>query len=149
MSVTPRPPSAPAASVPLEENRRQTVRIEYHTAVTVIANGEDGFYCIRSRSSDLSAAGARIVCQEPLPSRTVFLRILMPELAERFVVADVVNEQVEEVSRLGRRSDKSYVYGLRFSRFVSEQAILDQLRVVAASRSPSPAQIVDAAASHE
>ena len=147
MSATPRHPSAPAAPVPVEENRRQMVRIEYHTAVTVIANGEDGFFCIRSRSSNLSASGARIVCHEPLPSRTVFLRILMPELSERFVEADVVNEQVEEVHRLGRPTDRRYVYGLRFCRFVSENGILDQLRVVAASRSPSPAQIEGAALS--
>ncbi len=145
MSPPSRTLTAPASPANEEENRRHNVRVEYHTAVTVIADGDDGFYCIRSRSSNLSATGARIVCQEPLPVRTVYLRILMPELAERFVEAQVVNEHVKEVSRLGRTAELQYVYGLKFVRFVSEQGILDRLRIVAASRSPSPAQIDSAA----
>jgi hypothetical protein len=124
-------PSNVSPSAP--DNRRQHDRVDYHTAVTVIADSSDGFYCIRSRSSDLSATGVRIVCHEPLPGPSVFLRILMPELSERFVEAEMVNERREELARIGRPSDSRYVYGLRFKRFVSEQGMLDRLRIVASS----------------
>lgn len=120
-------------------NRREHDRVDYHTAVTVIADSPEGFRCIRSRSSDLSANGVRIVCQEPLPGPNVFLRILIPELSERFVEAEVVNERREDRVRLGHPSHTSYVYGLRFKRFVSDQEMLGRLRV-AASSPASPAE---------
>jgi hypothetical protein len=107
--------------------------MNYHTAVTVIADGADGFFCIRSRSSDLSATGVKIVCHEPLPTRGVFLRILLPELSERFVEAEVVNHRCEELERIGRPSHSRHVYGLRFKSFVSDRAMLDRLRIATAA----------------
>lgn len=111
--------------------------MDYHTAVTVIVNGDDGFHCIGSRSSDLSATGVKILCHQRLTGTSVFLRILLPELSERFVEAEVVNERCEELERIGRPSSRRYVYGLRFKRFVSDQSILDLLKIAATPRTPA------------
>ena len=99
----------------------------------MIADSPEGFHCMRSRSSDLSATGVKIVCQEPLQRPSVFLRILLPELSERFVEAVAVNQRQVELPRIGRPSSIQYVYGLRFEG--SEQGMLDRLRLAS---TPSP-----------
>jgi hypothetical protein len=132
-------PQKPNAHAPGADNRRRHDRMNYHTAVTVIADGPDGFCCIRSRSSDLSATGVKIVCHEPLTTPSVFLRILLPELSERFVEAEVVNNRREELERIGHPSHSRYIYGLRFKSFVSDRGMLDRLRIASVSHSSAAA----------
>lgn len=126
-------PAAPSAPAPNEQgaNRRQHDRLDYRAAVVVIADEPGGFRCLRCRSNDLSVSGARLICQEPLTSRLVYLRILMPGLAERFVEAEIVNERVESELRIGFGIRQHHVYGVTFRRVIREPSLLERLRAAA------------------
>lgn len=121
--------SSPAESI---EDRRRHARMDYRTAVLAIVDGPDGLHCLRCQSDDLSFEGARLVCFEPLPSADLFLRILMPGLAEQFVEAEVVNDRVQTELRIGSGRECRYIYGVRFRRVVSDAATLEQLRIAIA-----------------
>lgn len=134
MSAELLPESFPSPAATGSERRRHE-RMDYRTAVLAIAGGDDGLQCIRCQSDDLSFEGARLVCLDRLPSSALFLRILMPGLAEQFVEAEVVNERVHSELRIGAGRECRYIYGVRFQRVVKDEALLKQLRSAAAQPS--------------
>ena len=123
--------SPPAGGPSGSEQDRRHQRFRYHTAVTVVTDGPEGFVAVRARSDDISAGGAKIVCDERITSQRVYLRILIPELADTFVEAEVVNSRNETVTRLGTDGGERFTYNTRFQKFVSDRAMLDVLRVAA------------------
>lgn len=132
MSADLLPESFPSPAASGSERRRHE-RMDYRTAVLAIAGGADDLHCIRCQTDDLSFEGARLVCHDPLPSSALFLRILMPGLAEQFVKAEVVNERVQSELRIGAGRECRYIYGVRFQRVVTDAALLEQLRSAAAT----------------
>jgi hypothetical protein len=136
MSATLSPISS-SEPVSTASNRRRHDRFDFRTAVVAIVSEPTGFRCIRCQTDDLSFEGARLVCFEPIPTKSVFVRILMPELAERFMEAEIMNERVQSELRIGAGRVKRYTYGVRFKRVISDAAMLDQLHIAATARAPS------------
>lgn len=122
--------AVPAADSDLERRRHE--RLDFRTAVVAIEDRDDGLYCVRCQSDDLSFEGARLVCFEPLSTTAVYLRILMPGLSERFVEADIMNERVHTELRFGSGLEKRYIYGVRFRRVVTETSLIERLHAAAA-----------------
>lgn len=140
MSATLSPKSSPHLqheTTAAASNRRRHDRFDFRTAVVAIVSEPTGFRCIRCQTDDLSFEGARLVCFEPIPTKSIFIRILMPELAERFMEAEIMNERVQSELRIGAGRVKRYTYGVRFSRVISDAAMLDQLHIAATARKPS------------
>jgi hypothetical protein len=140
MSAALLPDSAPSPTGSGAERRRHE-RLDFRTAVIAIVDGPDGFCCLRCQTDDVSFEGARLICFDPLPAPTLFLRILMPGLAERFVEADVVNERIHSELRIGAGRESRYIYGVRFRRIVSDAETLELLRIAAAPASEGGAGI--------
>lgn len=120
----PRNPIVPEKSA----RDRRHPRFEYHTAVTVVSGGPQGFVAVRARSADISAGGAKIVCEEEVNAVPIYLRILIPELADTFVEAEIVNSSIRNVRRGGNGGSQEYIYCTRFRQFVSDKQMLDDLR---------------------
>jgi hypothetical protein len=139
LSPKPLPGHAPLEGEPDGANRRRHDRLDYRTAVVAIVSEPTGFRCIRCQTNDVSFEGARVVCFEPIPTTSVYLRILMPGLSEKFVEAEIVNQRVQSDLRIGAGRVSRHIYGVRFLRLVSDAAMLDQLQVAAAAR-PSSAR---------
>lgn len=117
-------------------NRRRHERVDFRTAAVAIIPTADTFRCVRCQTDDVSFEGARLIGFEPLPTKLLYLRILMPGLSERFVEANVVNEREVSELRIGVGRQMRYIYGVRFCRVVTEPALIEQLN--AASRAPQP-----------
>jgi hypothetical protein len=136
MSATSSPQQAsPEALGPADgANRRRHDRIDYRTAAVAIIGTPDQFRCLRCQTDDVSFEGARLICFEPLNSQSIYLRILMPGLSERFVEADVVNEREVSELRFGVGLASRYLYGVRFRRVITDATLLEQLRNAAVQR---------------
>ena len=118
-------------------NRRRHDRLDYRTAVVAIVSEPAGLRCIRCQTNDVSFEGARLICFEALPTKTVYLRILMPGLSEKFVEAEIVNQRMQSDLRIGTARVSRHIYGVRFLRLIADAAMLDQLHA-AAALSPTP-----------
>jgi hypothetical protein len=116
--------------------RRARPRTEYHTVATIFAQGPDGLTAYRGWSQDIGGGGARLLCCDRLPSKTLYLRLLLPEMDGRFIEAEVVNEQVSEYGRFRRRQAPKYEYGVRFVRVVSDAELLEALAAVSTLAAP-------------
>lgn len=117
-------------------NRRRHERVDFRTAAVVIIATDDRLRCVRCQTDDVSFEGAQLISFEPLRAQSLYLRILMPGLSERFVEADVVNEREISELRIGVGRQSRFIYGVRFRRVVADKVLLDQLH--AASRPPHP-----------
>lgn len=131
-------PVQPLAQSPTSgDNRRRHDRLDFRTAVVAIVSEPTGLRCIRCQTNDVSFEGARLVCFEPIPTKLVYLRILMPGLSEKFVEAEIVNQRVHSDLRIGTGRVSRHIYGVRFVRLITDAALLDQLQRMAAARPPA------------
>ena len=100
-------------------DRRLSPRTDCRTVVKAVTvpeteSGEPPSV-IRVQSKDVSAGGASLVSREPIPSRRVYLRFLLPTHWDRYLEADVVSESVREQESFTKRLVRMYVYRVRFT----------------------------------
>jgi hypothetical protein len=113
--------------------------MDYRTAAQVLIPDPAGFRCIRCQTDDVSFEGARLICFEALGAKLVYLRILMPGLAERFVEAEIVNERQVSELRIGVGRQSRFTYGVQFRKIVDDPALIAQLKSLT-ERPPSANQ---------
>jgi len=111
-------------------NRRRDRRTEYHTVVTIVAAGDAGLQSYKAWLVDISAGGALLLCAGRVPSRKLYLQILLPKLAKRFVEADVVNSRSQTGLKIARRQPDRRLLGVRFAGYVADPDLLEELRLV-------------------
>jgi c-di-GMP-binding flagellar brake protein YcgR len=126
----------PARAVRSKKNRRRDNRTEYHTVVTIVATGESGLKTYKAWLVDISAGGALLRCPGGVRYRKLYLQILLPKLAQRFVEADVVNARADTGLKIARRQPDRNLIGVRFAGYVADPDLLEDLHAaVAHSRS--------------
>ena len=100
-------------------DRRLSPRTDCRTVVkaVIVPDSDSGGAptVIRAQSKDVSDGGASLVSKEPLPSRRVFLRFLLPTHWDRYLEAVVVGESVCEQVSFTKRLVRQYVYRVRFT----------------------------------
>ena len=108
-------------------DRRSGERMPYRTMVTALVADGRQFEAQRCWLVDISTTGARVHSRKPIPSLTLFLRIVLDDLSNRYVRAEIVNERVGRSDRVYDRGSAQYEYGVRFIEIVSAPEILEQL----------------------
>lgn len=109
-------------------NRRRDKRTEYHTVVTIVAADDSGLQTYKAWLVDISASGALLLCAGRVPNRKLYLQILLPNLAKRFVEADVANSRAETGLKIARRQPNRHLLGVRFAGYVADPVLLTELR---------------------
>lgn len=66
---------------------------------------------VKAWTDDLSPAGARVICEERLLDDSVLIRVMLPELKDYYFHADVVRNELAELSI---RRGAMHSYGLKF-----------------------------------
>jgi hypothetical protein len=109
-------------------NQRRDTRTEFHTVVTIVTSGDAGLQTHKAWLVDISAGGALLRCAGRVPGRKLYLQILLPKLAKRFVEADVVNSRAETGLKIAHRQPNRHLLGVRFAGYVAEPKLLEKLR---------------------
>jgi hypothetical protein len=113
-------------------NRRRDRRTQYHTVVTIVSVTGESLQTHKSWLVDISASGALLLCAGRVPGRKLYLRILLPKLAQRFVEADVISSRAETGLKIAHRQPDRQLLGVRFAGYVAEPELLKQLRTAVA-----------------
>ncbi|QDU39900.1 PilZ domain protein [Maioricimonas rarisocia] len=120
-----------------QSDRREFFRTDFQTSVTAIHVREDGegkttVDTFRAWSQDISPAGARLFTREPIDCERLFLKFLLPEIGDRFIEAEIVNEGEEVQKTFSGNVRRLPAYGVRFLRMVDD-AEIEQLQQQAAA----------------
>jgi hypothetical protein len=122
----------PAQSATPASSRRER-RTEFHTVVTLVAETMGEFHTHKAWLKDISVGGASLLCREPPEVGTVYLQVLMPKLAGRFIEADVVNCRVDGSLRIANRPAEWRLVGVRFVGYVADPELLQRLEAATAT----------------
>lgn len=114
------------------KNRRRDRRTAFHTIVTIVAKGDSALQAHKAWLVDISAGGALLLCTGRVPGRTLYLQILLPKLARRFVEASVVSARAERGLKIARRQPNRQLLGVRFAGYVADPKLLEELRAAVA-----------------
>lgn len=112
---------------------RQERRTEFHTVVTVVTEVMGELRPHKAWLQDISVGGASLLCRELPEAGPVYLRVLMPKLAGRFIEADVVNSRVDGRLRIANRPAEWRLVGVRFVGYVADPVLLQRLEAALAT----------------
>ena len=91
------------------------------------------FHAHKAWLKDISVSGASLLCREPPEVGTVYLKVLMPKLARRFIEAEVVNCRVDGSLRIANRPAEWRLVGVRFVGYVADPQLLQRLEAATAT----------------
>ena len=97
------------------QNRRTCERVGFRTAVTTIArSSEDTPQVFRAWTNDISASGAQLICDVPIPSSELCLRVFLPGFVDRLVTCRVVRCDAMIQRSVSGVETTLFQYGVKF-----------------------------------
>ena len=113
------------------QDLRTATRIGVRTPVVVYCLNESGKHVrCRAWTDDLSATGARITTEQSLSGKKLLARIMLPDLKDQIIIAEVVREIEKPSDHSAALLDirRSY-YGIRFLGVADAQiqTLIDEL----------------------
>ncbi len=106
------------------QDLRSAIRIGVRTPVVIYYQNAAGkFSRCRAWTDNLSATGAKITSEQPLHGTKLLIRIMLPDLKDQVIIAEVVREitQTSELCCTKSLDIRHSFYGIRFTGVADDQ----------------------------
>lgn len=99
-------------------NQRAFERVVVRTPVKLLTRTPE-IRISKGWTDDLSPAGARILCPDELAAEEIYVRVMLPGLAEQCFIGRIVRCDLPEPGSFGRKS-ALHAYGVQFTGLCDE-----------------------------
>jgi hypothetical protein len=111
--------------------RREFDRMDYRTcgAAYAASQGEDGLPVVqRVWTRDVSMTGARISANGDIPTRKIYLKLVLPQFRDTVIECEVVRRQQFVREAINGKQRQEFVFGVRFLHLHQNRALPEDVR---------------------